>query len=143
MLSHWPTSQRWTSYRQPVVADGNGGAHSNPEVPQRAVRRRYTTAYKARILTEAQACKEPGEIGALLRREGLHSSLLSTWRRRRDEGALAGLPPQRRGRKPKQTPAERENEQLRREVRQLREQLRQAELIIGVQKKSPSCWVCR
>jgi transposase-like protein len=75
-------------------------------------------------------------LGELLRREGLYSSHLSTWRRQRDEGALAGLAPKRRGRKPKpKNPLADENDQLRRENRRLKEQLRQAELIIDVQKK--------
>jgi len=92
--------------------------------------------YKLRILAEADACSEPGMLGELLRREGLYSSHLSTWRRQRDEGALAGLTPKRRGRKAKpKNPLADENEQLRRENQRLKEQLRQAELIIDVQKK--------
>jgi transposase-like protein len=75
-------------------------------------------------------------LGELLRREGLYSSHLTTWRRQRDEGVLAGLTPKRRGRKAKpKNPLADENEQLRRENQRLKEQLRQAELIIDVQKK--------
>ena len=107
-----------------------------PEVTEKPVRRRFTAEYKRRILTEADACSEPGALGELLRREGLYSSHLTTWRRQRDEGALAGLTPKRRGRKAKpRNPLADENEQLRRENQQLKEQLRQAELIIDVQKK--------
>jgi transposase-like protein len=108
----------------------------SPEVLEKPVRRRFTVEYKLRMLAEADACSEPGMLGELLRREGLYSSHLSTWRRQRDEGALAGLAPKRRGRKPKpKNPFADENEQLRRENQRLKEKLRQAELIIDVQKK--------
>ena len=63
----------------------------SPEVLEKPVRRRFTLEYKARILAEADACTESGALGELLRREGLYSSHLVTWRRQRDEGALAGL----------------------------------------------------
>ena len=78
-----------------------GQPHPSPEVPEKPVRRRFMVEYKARILAEADACTEPGMLGELLRREGLYSSHLTTWRRQRDEGALAGLTPKRRGRKAK------------------------------------------
>jgi transposase len=108
----------------------------SPEVLEKPVRRRFTVEYKIRILAEADACTEMGQLGELLRREGLHSSHLSTWRRRRAEGALAGLTSKRRGRKSKaKSPLADENEHLRRENRRLKEKLRQAELIIDVQKK--------
>jgi transposase-like protein len=108
----------------------------NPEVPEKPVRRRFTAEYKLRILAEADACSESGMLGELLRREGLYSSHLTTWRRQRDEGVLAGLTPKRRGRKAKpKNPLADENEQLRRENQRLKDQLRQAELIIDVQKK--------
>ncbi len=67
------------------------------EVLEKPVRRRFTVEYKARILAEADACTQPGVLGELLRREGLYSSHLATWRRQRDEGDLAGLTPKRRG----------------------------------------------
>ena len=108
----------------------------SPEVLEKPVRRRFTVEYKAKILAEADACTEPGQLGELLRREGLYSSHLTTWRRQRDEGALAGLAPRRRGRKARpKNPLNDENERLRRENQRLKEQLRQAELIIDVQKK--------
>jgi len=69
------------------------------EVADRAQRRRYTAEYKREILKRADACKETGALGALLRSEGLYSSHLATWRRQRDAGELAGLTPQKRGRK--------------------------------------------
>lgn len=92
--------------------------------------------YKARILAEAETCTQPGAFGELLRREGLYSSHLATWRRQRDEGALAGLTPKRRGRKRKgKNPLAEEVARLQRENQRLKEQLRQAELIIDVNKK--------
>ena len=108
----------------------------DPAVPEKPVRRRFTAEYKLRILREADACTQPGQLGALLRREGLYSSHLSTWRRQRDHGTLAALAPQRRGRKAKTNdPLLRENERLRRENQRLAEKLRQAETVIEVQKK--------
>jgi len=107
-----------------------------PEVLEKPVRRRFTVEYKTRILAEADACAEPGMLGELLRREGLYSSYLTTWRRQRDDGVLAGLRPKRRGRKAKpKSPLADENKRLQRENQRLKEQLRQAELIIDVQKK--------
>ena len=103
---------------------------------EKPTRRKFTAAYKLKILAEAEACGEPGMLGELLRREGLYSSHLTIWRRRRDEGVLVGLTPKRRGRKAKpKNPLADENEQLRRENQRIKEQLRQAELIIDVQKK--------
>ncbi len=108
----------------------------SPEVLEKPVRRRFTVEYKAKILAEADACAEMGQLGELLRREGLYSSYLSNWRRQRDEGGLAGLTPKRRGRKSKpKSPLTDENERLLRENGRLKEKLRQAELIIDVQKK--------
>ena len=110
--------------------------NGNPEVPEKAKRRRFDGAYKLRILEEAERCSEPGELGELLRREGLYSSHLTTWRRQRDEGALQGLGPKKRGRKPKRKdPMALEVERLRCENQRLSERLRQAETIIEVQKK--------
>ena len=115
--------------------DERSGTPSDPEVPEKPVRRRFDAAYKQRIVEEADRCKA-GELGLLLRREGLYSSLLSTWRRQRDEGVLAGLAPKRRGRKAKRKDAAAlENERLRRENERLVQRLKQAETIIEVQKK--------
>ena len=106
------------------------------EVLEKPVRRRFTVEYKARILAEADACTEAGQFGELLRREGLYSSHLTTWRRQRDKGALAGLTPKQRGRKARpKNPLADEVARLQRENKRLQEQLRQAELIIDVQKK--------
>jgi len=110
--------------------------NGNPEVPEKAKRRRFDAAYKLRILEEAERCSEPGQLGELLRREGLYSSHLTTWRRQRAEGALQGLGPKKRGRKPKRKdPMALEVERLRCENQRLSERLRQAETIIEVQKK--------
>ena len=105
----------------------------DPEVVPKAKRRRFSAEYKLRILREADACDKPGEIGALLRREGLYSSLLSDWRRQRDDGALAGLSAKKRG--PKPTPEARRVADLERENARLRHRLEQAETIVEVQKK--------
>ena len=74
----------------------------DPEVPEKKPRRRFTAQYKLRIVEEADMLKESGQIGALLRREGLYSSNLTTWRRQRDEGQLQALSPKKRGRKAQQ-----------------------------------------
>ncbi len=75
---------------------GNKGVIPDPEVPAKATRRRFTPAYKRRILNEAAASTD---LGALLRREGLYSSNLTTWRKQMDRGVLAALSPKKRGRK--------------------------------------------
>lgn len=93
------------------------------EVVARPKRRRFTSAYKLRILEEADRCIRPGEIGALLRREGLYSSSLTTWRRQRERGQL------------QHQPLTQEMAQLRRENRRLRQQVERAEAVIDVQKK--------
>jgi transposase len=108
----------------------------DPEVPEKAVRRHFTAEYKLNILRQAEDCREKREIGALLRREGLYSSHLTTWRRQRDVGILSGLKPKRRGRKLNPShPLQAENEQLRKENNRLQRRLKKAELIIDIQKK--------
>ena len=109
--------------------------HPNPEVVVKAQRRRFTGAYKQRILSEADAAKAAGTLGVLLRREHLYSSLLVTWRRERDAGILKGLTPAKRGPKPKQNPFDTEMDKLRRRNARLTEDLRKAGIIIDVQKK--------
>jgi transposase-like protein len=105
----------------------------DPEVVPRAKRRTFTASYKLWVLEEADKCYKPGQIGALLRREGLYSSHLTTWRRQRKEGALSGLTPKQRGRKANEAAAE--LSALSKENARLRSQLQQAELIIEAQKK--------
>ena len=125
------------SQHQPNIEPNRNGQLEaevpDPEVVPRAKRRQFSAKYKLRILTEADQCTQRGEIGALLRREGLYSSHLTTWRRQRDRGQLAGLTPEKRGRKP--DPQAAELARLQRENEQLKARLEQAETIIEVQKK--------
>lgn len=107
------------------------GPPPETEVVARPKRRTFSAAYKRSILEEADQCTEPGEIGALLRREGLYSSNLTTWRRQRERGELAGA---KRGRKPTSDETK-ELRALQRENQRLRQKLEQAELVIEVQKK--------
>jgi len=109
------------------------GPRPNPEVPERAKRRRFSAEYKLRVLQEADRCK-PGEVGALLRREGLYSSHLTVWRRQRNEGALSSLS-KKRGRKAKRSAEQIELDRMVQENGRLRERLRQLELIVAAQKK--------
>ena len=107
-------------------------AVADPEVPEKTVRRKFTAAYKLRILKEAESCTKPGQVGALLRREGLYSSSLTSWRRQ----AARGLVPKKRGPvAQKADPHVRRIAVLERENEKLVHKLKQAELIIDVQKK--------
>lgn len=108
----------------PVVID--------PKVVPQANRRRFTAEYKMRVLREVDGCSASGQVGALLRREGLYSSHLTKWRQQREAGALGALAPQKRGRKPNPATVIAE---LEREKAQLTARLEQAELIIDAQKK--------
>ena len=115
---------------------GNGKPIPDPGVLEKPVRRRFTAEYKLRILGEADRSTESGQLGAMLRREGLYSSHLTAWRKQRSEGTLAGLEPKRRGRKTSpDAPLIAENERLQRDNQRLTARLRQAETIIEVQKK--------
>ena len=112
------------------------GDRRDPEVPERPVRRRFLAEYKLQILRQADACNESGQLGELLRREGLYSSHLSTWRQQREQGTLDALTPKKRGRKPRDNdPLIEENRHLQCVNQRLVERLRQAEVIIDVQKK--------
>lgn len=105
------------------------------EVTPKARRRSFTAEYKRRILREADACKQPGQIGALLRREGLYSSHLTEWRVARERGDLAGET-KPRGPKPKPVdPHEARVRELERENARLEARLKRAEAIIDLQKK--------
>jgi transposase len=107
----------------------------DPEVSAKTKRRKFTIAYKLRILDESEQCTQPGETGALLRREGLYSSHLTTWRKQREQGILQGLNPKKRGRKPRpQDPSARRVAQLEKENQRLKIRLRKAEIIIEAQK---------
>ena len=107
-------------------------AGADTEVVARPSRRRFSAEYKLRILQEADQCAN-GQVGSLLRREGLYASHLTTWRRQRDAGQLAGLAPKPRGRKA--DPQATELARLQRENAKLQGQLQRAELIIDAQKK--------
>jgi len=126
MSQHQPHIQsNWNGQLEAEVPD--------PEVVPQAKRRQFSAKYKLRILAEADQCTQRGEIGALLRREGLYSSHLTTWRKQRDRGQLEGLTPKKRGRKP--DPQTAELTRLQRENERLKARLEQAETIIEVQKK--------
>ena len=116
-----------------VQVHENGAAGVvDPEVVPKAGRRRFTGEYKLSVLRETDGCTGPGQIGAVLRREGLYSSHLANWRQQREAGLLRALTPQKRGRKP--TPETRIAE-LERENTRLAARLERAELIIDAQKK--------
>ena len=122
--------------QQSIQPNLNGklkAAVPDPEVVPGAKRRQFTADYKRRILAEVDRCQDPGQIGALLRREGLYSSHLSRWRQRQAAGQGQALRSHQRGRKPR--PQTEELSQLRQENQRLRAQLEQAELVIEVQKK--------
>lgn len=122
-------------------ADDPVAALPDPEVTSKPRRRRFAAEYKRRILRETDQLREPGQLGAFLRREGLYSSALSRWRAQRDRGVLDALAPTRRGRKPAPHSAERARiAELERENKNLRARLRHADRIIEVQKKWPNCW---
>lgn len=127
----WMETARGTGSMQSMPAN-----LPDPEVSEKPVRHHFTAECKLNILRQAEGCREPGNIGALLRREGLYSSHLTTWRRQRDAALLSALKPKRRGRKAvPPNPLQAENEQLRKENNRLQKRLKQAELIIEVQKK--------
>jgi len=117
-------------------ADSVASSRPDPEVVAKPKRRTYTAEYKQRILLAAEsAAATRGGLGALLRREGLYSSLLTYWRRERAQGVLEALTPQKRGPRSKHNPLEEENQKLRRQNARLTEDLRKAQIIIDVQKK--------
>ncbi|RZB35608.1 MAG: hypothetical protein SRB2_02905 [Desulfobacteraceae bacterium Eth-SRB2] len=108
----------------------------DPEVPEKKPRRKFTAKYKLRVLAEADTCTQPGQLGALVRREGLYLSNLATWRRQREKGILKAMAPKKRGRKRKEkNPLTKKVAQLEKENRRLQQKLKKAELIIEAQKK--------
>jgi transposase len=113
-----------------------GAVGNNVEVLAKATRRRFSAEYKLRILREAEACTRPGELGALLRREGLYSSNLTTWRAQRERGELLGLTPKRRGPAPKaKNPLATKVAALEREVARQTARAERAEALVELQKK--------
>jgi len=116
----------------------NGQSKLEPrdtEVVPKAKRRQFSMAYKKRILVEVDGCTEAGQIGSILRREGLYSSHLSTWRRQRERGEWGGASASHRGR-PAKSESEQELAHLRQENERLQQRLAQAETVIDIQKKS-------
>ena len=111
-------------------------AEPNPEVLENKPRRKFTAKYKLEILKKADACTGSGQIGVLLRREGLFSSNLTTWRRQRAQGLLDAMSPKKRGRKRQEiNPLSQEVARLQKDNERLKRRLKQAETIIDVQKK--------
>ena len=109
---------------------------SGPRSAEDKTRRRFTATYKLRVLHLVEQCSQLGEIGALLRKEALYSSHLSTWRRQRQEGSLQALSPKKRGRKAKpMNPSAERIARLEKENLRLKLNLRKAEIIIEAQKK--------
>ena len=120
----------------PPRTEGLPTVRPDPEIVERPVRRTFTAEFKRRVLEEAAACTEPGQLGALVRRHGLYSSHLVTWRRQWKQGALAGLAPRKRGRKAQaKNPLGAKVTKLEREKARLEQRLKQAETIIEFQKK--------
>ncbi len=108
----------------------------DPEVLEKKPRRRFTAKYKLSILAEVDTCTKPGDIGALLRREGLYYSNIHSWQRQQQKGALKGLAPKKRGRKKHEVnPLAKRVAELERDNTKLAKKLKQAETIIEVQKK--------
>lgn len=131
-----PEGARRASGGDTPASAASAGPRPDPEVLAKPRRRTYTAAYKLRILQQVDACTVPGNVSALLRREGLYSSHLTEWRRSRERGALHALEPVKRGPKAKiLDPQAIELAKLRKEHARVTERLRQAELIIDVQKK--------
>jgi transposase len=115
-------------------ATGTAAGSPDPEVTPKAKRRSFSAAYKKKILAEVDAAAGTGNIGEILRREGIYSSTLTGWRKER-ETAVDTAFSQKRGPEPKHNPLTAENEKLRRRNQRLEEELRKAEIIIDVQKK--------
>ena len=110
----------------------------DPEVVAKPTRRQFSAAYRLRIIEEADRCTEPGELGRLLRREGLYSSHLSSWRKARREGSLAGLASKKRGAKPKaRNPLAGQVRELEAKVARLEKDLEKAHTILEVQGNVP------
>ena len=122
--------------RSDEAGSAAAAAAADPEVEAKPKRRKFTAAYRLRILEEADRCQNPGEIGQLLRREGLYSSHLSSWRKARRQGNLAALAPKKRGAKPKaRNPLEPKVRQLEAKVARLEKELEKAHTILEVQEK--------
>ncbi len=131
-----PEGARRATGGEPSAAKISNFSPPDPEVTGKRPRRKFTAKYKLRMLKKADACTEPGQLGALLRQEGLYSSNLITWRKQRDEGLLIAMSPKKRGRKTQpKNPLAPEVARLQKENQKLKNKLKQAELIIDAQKK--------
>jgi transposase-like protein len=129
-----PVAASTASAAKTPAPPGAPGAPDPEVAPPR--RRSFTAEFKRQVLAEADACTEPGEIGALLRRHGLYSSHLTEWRRQRDEGALSGLAPKKRGRKAAaKNPLAAEVARLQRELAKANARAKRAEGLVELQKK--------
>jgi transposase-like protein len=112
-------------------------AHGGPaiEVVAKATRRRFTLEYKRKIVREADGCKTPGAVGALLRREGLYSSHLTTWRAARERGELAGAPKKRGPERRVADPRDKRITELERERTRWQKRAERAEALVELQKQ--------
>jgi transposase-like protein len=114
---------------------GAASSAPDPEVVAKPTRRQFTAQYRLRIVQEADRCTGPGEVGQLLRREGLYSSHLAAWRKAHRDGALGALSPRKRGRKAEGNPLDKRVRQLEAELARTQEELRRANLILDMQGK--------
>ena len=130
-----PERNGGTPSSEAPVDGGGRERRPDPEVLETPKRRRFSAEYKARIVQEADSCTQWGEVGALLRREGLHWSQLRKWRALFRKAVHGALKDDKRGRKRIKQPLEAENERLRKQIGRLEQRLKQAETIIDVQKK--------
>lgn len=131
-----PEGARRATGGDPSAAKSSNFSPPDPEVTGKKPRRKFTAKYKLRMLKKADACTDPGQLGSLLRQEGLYSSNLITWRKQRDEGLLIVMSPKKRGRKAQlKNSLAPEVVRLQKENQRLKNKLKQAELIIDAQKK--------
>ena len=131
-------ARRATGISSTAASRGSLGMNvvPDPEVPEKASHRSFSVEYKRRMLREAGACKEQGQLGALLRREGLYYSNITTWRKQVEKGTLDALSSKKRGPKAqKPDPSARRVIEQEKEIQKLRSRLRKAALIIEAQKK--------
>ena len=134
-LKGFPAPAVGVEERSDETATAGAAAPPDPEAVAKPKRRLFTAAYRLRVLEEADRCTEPGEVGRLLRREGLYSSHLSVWRKARRKGTLNGLTSKKRGAKNKSNPLEGQIRQLEAKVSRLEQELHQAHTILDVQEK--------
>jgi len=123
---------RLEKHMDPALKNGHAASRPDPQVRQRAARRTFTAAEKLRILAEADACRQPGQLGALLRREGLYSSHLASFRKQRDEGKLGCDPAQaRQQRRDREAARQRDA----RKIARLEAENRKLKVLLELQKK--------